>query len=70
MITTAGLLAVTSECEYRGLQVGRGTAFELKITCANRIDHNTVPLNSLEIQLCISVVINSTVLPQLTCKPL
>ena len=27
---------------YRGLQVGRGTVAELKVTQANIIDHNTI----------------------------
>ena len=35
-------------------------AAELKITHANRIDHNTLHLNSLETQLSTSVVILST----------
>ena len=43
-------------------------AAELKITHANRIDHNTVLLNSLETQLCTSVVINSNCTPSTNLK--
>ena len=39
-----------------------------RVEMANRIDHNTVLLNSLETQLCTSVVINSNCTPSTNLK--